>query len=834
MPSYTVGASTSIVLLDTSSLGAGDKAIVYLSTPTTPGQIVTVRDSLGYLSSPQAILVSTTSGVAFNDGTSSIQISQPFASLSFSGAPPFSWNIINTFGFPLYDTVATVRNLTASTLTGQAITIGGGLSTGAVVANTLTVTSTAAVQGPLYASSLIVGAPAGTDPAGNAAYIVGSAAITSNLAVGGSLTVGQSTSIGGNLYVTSNLTIGGATTFGAGLTVGGNVATSGSLTAGSLTANSTATILGAATFNSNVTVTSNLTVNQTATTSNVTTSTLTVNTGGGGYLQLGSLTGPRLTAGTIAGQAAASWNAPFFAPYISSGTVEAAGSATVSTLIVTGSISAPTVTTVALGNAAVTAGSLAVTSVTANTLTLSNTFTTDTLAVSSLLASSVTVAGSVAVISPIGFVSAATATVSSVVAGQISTGLVNAGVILTPALSVSSLFVAQTIDGGTSMTTFSAPAAAATFASLAVNSANVGSMTASTITVTSGIITSPSTIRIQASTVQLDTTYISSLTASTLQASTIQATRVVIGAPLAAGSNGPDFYYDPTPATSTNVLVTGGPGDYLSPYFLSNVIPVGQNPAVPYTTFISFETDFKGQPPPPGLLIEYSATLFWAGQVNSQLAITGGPTLLGLSGTNTSTTGTLAQSTFRINAQLYGASAISVNFNYRYTPNANYIDSNAAVVFNNGRLYWNYALNGTTIQNSLNDMTTRNLYYYGSLNFASDPRIKEGIKPADLGRCADIVRELPLHTYTYTDAYCSTFRTPQTQRIGLLATELAEVFPHSVQASDIPLPDGSGPMLTIDTSQVEMAHLGATKHLMAEVARLERALEALETGRLSQ
>jgi len=217
--------------------------------------------------------------------------------------------------------------------------------------------------------------------------------------------------------------------------------------------------------------------------------------------------------------------------------------------------------------------------------------------------------------------------------------------------------------------------------------------------------------------------------------------------------------------------------------------------------------------------------------VNSQLAITGGPTLLGLSGTNTSTTGTLSQSTFRINASLYGASAISVNFKYRYTPNATYIDSNAAVVFNNGRLYWNYALNGTTIQNSLNDMTTRNLFYYGSLNFASDPRIKENIQSADLKRCYEIIGDLPLHQYQYTSAYCSTFHTPQTQRLGLLATELAEVFPHSVRSSDIMLPDGSAPMLTIDTSQVEMAHLGATKYLMAEVERLERAVEALESAR---
>lgn len=829
MPSYTVGASTSVVLLDTSSLGSGDSAIVYLSTPTTPGQIVTVRDSLGYLSSPQSILVSTTAGVSFADGTSSIRVTTPFASLSFSGAPPSAWAIVNTFGFPLYDTVANVRQLTASTLTGQAITIGGGLSTTSIVANSLTITSTGTVQGPLYVSTLVVG-PEGTDPAGNSVLVLGSATIGSTLSVGGNLTVGQSTTIGGNLVVQSNLTIGGTTTFGGGLSVGGNV-TTGPITAESLLVVSSATILGATTFNSTVTVASNLDVFQTATAANFTASTLTINTGG--YLQLGTLLGPRLTASTINGQATASWNSPFYAPYISSGTLQA-NSASAGILAVSGTISAPTVSQVLFGNAAITNanGSLTLSSLTANVLTLSNTFVAQGIAVSTLTASSLQVSGAATFTSPIGFLSSASATVSTVAAGQISSGLVNAGIILTPALTVSSLTVAQTIDGGTSLSSITFPSATIVNSAgrILTNSLTATTLTASTVIAQSGSIQSPSTIRIQASTVQLDTTYVSSLTASTIQASTIQTTRIIVGAPL-TGSNGPDFYYDPTPAVSTNIVITGGPGDYLSPFFLSNVIPPGQNPAVPYTTFVSFETDFKSLPSPPGLLIEYGATLFWAGEVNSQLAITGGPTLFGISGTNTSTTGTLSQSTFRINASLYGASAISVNFKYRYTPNANSIDSNSVVEFNNGRLYWNYALNGTTIQNSLNDMTTRNLYYYGSLNFASDPRIKENIQAADLKRCYETIGTLPLHLYRYTDAYCSTFRTPKTQRLGLMATELAEVFPHSVQASDLLLPDGSAPMLTIDTSQVEMAHLGATKYLMGEVERLERLVEALESAR---
>ena len=101
MTSYIVIASTSVVLIDSSRLTSGGSAIVLISSQMPPGRTITVRDSLGYLSSPQSIIVSTTSGISFMDGTSSLVVSQPYASMSFSSRDATTWNIINTFGFPL-------------------------------------------------------------------------------------------------------------------------------------------------------------------------------------------------------------------------------------------------------------------------------------------------------------------------------------------------------------------------------------------------------------------------------------------------------------------------------------------------------------------------------------------------------------------------------------------------------------------------------------------------------------------------------------------------------------------------------------------------------------
>ncbi len=821
------------MLIDTTQIGPAQAAIVYLSSSLTPGQSVTIRDSIGYLSSPQQIILSTTTGTAFADGTSSIRTSQPFASFTVSAASPTTWNLVNTFGFPLYNTVANVNSVTTSTLVGQTITIGGYLSTVSLIANTLQIQSTAQVFSSMFVSSLIVGAqPPTVLPSGTVAYISGNTQVGSTLTVGGGLSVTQDAHFSNSLTVQGAVNVAGNFTTAGNTTLQGNFTTigSGTFNAFNMNVQSTAFVLGQGIFNSNLTVTSNLTVGQTLNTSNVNTSSVIINSGG--YLQLGTTGGPTLATRTdiVPGATTAAWNSPLYTTYLSTGVLQTTNTATIGTLVVTSTISAPTVSQVIFSSAQILNpnGSLTVSSIAANTLTLSNTFILQNLQTSSVRASSVQVANFLQINSATGFISSGSIQTSSVNASQISSGSIVAGNLITPSLTVSSLTVSQTINGGNSFSTFVIPNATINNSAGQIQTSTLftNTLTTSTLVVNSGTIQSPAGIRIQASTVTLDSSYFSSLTASTLQTSSIQTTRIIVGSPL-TGSNGPNFTYITTPAPSTNIVVTGGPGDYLSPFFLSNVVPAGQNPAVAYTTAINFTANFNGQPLPPGLLISYGAILYWGGQVNSQLAITGGPTLFGAFGTNQSTSGTLSQSSFGITASLFGASAISVNFKFQYTPNANSIDSNAVVQFNNGRLYWNYALNGTTIQNSLNDISTRNLFYYGSLNFASDPRIKEDIQEANLHDCYEAIRSIPLRKFRYNQLYCSTFQVESTPRLGFLATDLQESFPNSVHPSDTLLPEVSKELLTIDTAQVEMAHLGATKYLMGEVDRLEAAIAAL-------
>jgi hypothetical protein len=403
-----------------------------------------------------------------------------------------------------------------------------------------------------------------------------------------------------------------------------------------------------------------------------------------------------------------------------------------------------------------------------------------------------------------------------------------AGVIQTPSVQVSSLYVSRSFVGGPALSSVNVQTATIdnSIGSLYTGAIFTSSLTTSSIAIQSGNIYSGNTLTISTQTLYGQNLVVSSLTTNGISASTFNTSRIIMGATPGAGSNGPDFSYDPS-VTSTNVVVSGGPGDYLSPYYLSNVIPTGQNPAVPYTTAIGFNANYFG-PQPPGLLIGYTASLFWAGQPSSYLSITNGPTLYGVFGSNQTVSGTLTQSSFGIQASLYGSSAISLTFSFQYSPNVNSIDSNTYIQFNNGSLNWNYALNGTTIQNSLNDMSIRNIYYYGALNFASDPRIKENISSADLGMCYSTISALPLRKYKYIAEYCSTFNVSEDPRLGFLATDLLPHFPKSVHISDTLFPAFSKELMTIDTSQIDMAHLGTTKYLMQEVARLEAELSTIK------
>jgi len=823
MSTYIVNPSTSVVLLDTSVLTTGQSAIVLLSSSTIPGRNITIRDSTGYLSTPQTIIVSTMNGINFIDGTSSIQTSEANTALTFTSRDPQTWMIVNTFGFPLYTTIANVNTLHASTLSGTTIRNSGLISTPAVIAKYLDVNSTARVYGNAFVSSLVVGdlSQYQTIP-GYSLYVEGSTHITSNLDITGNLGVGGDTQILSSMRISSSLSVGQSVSIGGNITAQGSIQSAGAGTFRCQSANiqSTLAVIGQATFNSNVIVTSNLQVQRSTTTTTINTSTLQINTIAGGYLQLGTATGPILSLQS----GAASWNSPIYTPFLSTHHLFNSGYSHVNVLEVYSTISAPTLTQFLMGSANIQNpnGNLTINSINTNTLTLSNALTIPSIQSSNINASTITIRGNFILSSPNGYVSTTTMFTSSVYTNLLSTGILVTNVLQAPFVSVSSIAIAESIQGGPGFTSFFIPSTTISNSQGTIITRNLYATLCSTnsVTLQGGTIFSPSTIVIQSPNLFISSiANISSISTNLLEASTITSGRITIGSPVT--DTLPNFQIN----NSSNISVTGGPGNYLTPYILSNVRP--NLSLTPYTSYAIFTANYFGQTPPPGLLIGYTASIFSSSN-DTTLSITGGSNLYGTDGANQTISGTLQASTFEITANLRGNNSMSLTFGFQNNPNFTSIDSNAVIEFNNGILHWNYALNGTTIQNSLNDISTRNLFYYGSLNFASDPRVKEDIQEANLKECFETISNLPLCKYKYIDEYCTKFNVPNTARLGFLATDILPHFPKSVHVSDTIFPEFSTSLLTIETSQIEMAHIGATKYLLKEIERLENLIRGTE------
>ena len=839
MPSYIVTASTSVILVDTSILAAGQSTIVLVSSQTPAGRTVTIRDSLGYLSSPQSIIVSTTNNVYFSDGTSSIVISNPYASVSLSSKDANTWNIINTFAFPLNQTVANVKSLGASTITGANAFLSGTLSTNRLEASTISARSTSQVFGPLFVSTLVVGVqpnqsiPYQTTP-GYSAYIIGNSYITSNAYIGGNVVVGGTTTfqssmaVGDSLSVTNSMSVNGFTTF-RGLV---NVLGTGSVECQSVNAQSTLSVVGLATFNSALLVHSSIQVGTSTTTATLQTSTAQITGNAAGSIQFNAPSGPvlRNQGGGL------TITSGLYTPTISTHSLTATSGISTNTLTVLSTFSGEGITNFILSSAAMinTNGSLNTSSVQTNSLQVNDSIVTTNFTASTFTASSCTVQNSIVSLSPTSYLSTATLVASTIFVNSISTGNVAINSIAVPQIQVSTLVVSRSIVCNPAVSTllFTSSVIDNSQGSVFTSLLTTSTLTTSSLSFQSGTIITPNPFVIDAPVTTFQTAVVNSITTSSIQLSTLNATRLTIGSSNTANALGPDFFYSTIGGPSTNILISGGPGNYLTPIYLSNVRPTGQDPADPYTSYIYFQTDYKSNPPPPGALVQYSANFFWGGlypseEINSYVRISdgAGPAFFGTGGDQTQT-GTIDASSFSVEALLYGNSRFSLTFNYTYNPTASYIDSNAVVEFNDGCLRWNYALNATTIQNSLNDMSIRNIYYYGSLNFASDPRIKENIHDADLKQCYETIRSLPLRTYKYKSDYCSTFQIGEEERLGFLATDLLPHFPKSVHTSDNLYPALSTPLMTIDTAQVEMAHLGATKYIMAELDRLEALVAA--------
>ena len=839
-----VNGDTALVLVNTRDLTAGQTAVVLLSTISYPGHTVTIRDSVGYLSSPQTILVSTQKGVKFADGTSQIRITQPYGYLTISSRDPSSWVVKNTFGFPLNQTIANTLSLTTSSITTSNLYSQTYISTPYININSINVTSTAIVYGPAFVSSLLVGNPQTTsnllvtDP-GYSLYSEGSMKVFGNTDIEGSALFTGSVSTGSNLYVLG--TISSLGNFGARgdiMTLGNFLATNGSIIANNLDVRGAATIDGAVRCLNSVNVNSNLLVQNLVSSVSYTTATLQV---------LSSITFNEKYI-TYRGTDLL-FSDTVTVPGISTLNLTASNGIQTSNLIVYNSITADQATILLLSSTAITnpAGSFSVSSIFANTATFSNSVSTTQLQTSSITASTILLRGDI--VAPFG----GYLNINTVVTSTLSTGAFYADTFAASKfttttlaiadLNITSSFVADNV-GIFQAQNVTIDNTGGTISTGSLYLANL--VAASTITNSSGQFdTITGTMYIVASNVFIDSANTSSITASTITTSSLTATQITLGAPPLVGVSGPYFFPDTTLYPSTNVVVTGGPGDYVTPFLVSNVKPPEIGPGMSYPVDMSFTLNMNGPSIPGYYATILGFNLLPNGEADSLISVrtnndaTNITTLYGLYGTDQSystppntggiplPSGSNPASFIHVTGTMYGNSAFTLQFQSRSNDNFSGIDSNANITINNGVLRWPYFLNGTTIQNSLNDMSVRNIYYYGGLNFASDPLLKEDVELADLGLCYRTVQQLPLKRYKYTDRYLSTFKCADAHRLGFLATELEHAFPKSITYKEIP--ELQSTFRVIDTQQIEMAHIGATQQLMRRVEGLSSTLQGLQS-----
>jgi hypothetical protein len=831
-----VNGDVSLVLVDTKALTAAQSAVVLLSSVRDPGRSVTIRDSLGYLSSPQTILLSTTTGVLFADGTSSTQIYNPFGYITVTSRDPTSWNITNSFGFPAYETIANTLALTTSSLLTNTLTAAVNLSTPYVNLRSLDATSTSAILGPTFVSSLIVGPPPAiaqpnlAEP-GYSAYIQGNTKLYSDLLADGAARFQGSISTGGNFFAAGPIsTAGSIGVLGDIVTLGNILAPSGSIVANNLQVNSNATFGGSIAFSNTLYVGSSISVQNQISTTAVTASSINA---------LSSINFQEKFI-TYRGTAGLASSDPISLPGISTNNLQASNSIQTSNLTVFQTIQAQTATTFSMNGVAFVnpGGSLVVSSIQANAGTFSNSLAAAQLQTSSLVASTIQLTGNLTATGS-GVMNIGALVTSSISTVFVAADQIEANQFTTTSLTLSQLQVSNSLVLN-NLSTFSASNAIIqnTGGSLSTNTVLVrNAFAASSVTVTSGQINSPSgLLTITAPSVAFSAANISSLTASTLTASTITTSRLTIGGTPGQFQYGPYFTVDNT-YPSTNVTITGGPGDYLTPFFLSNSPPPGIGPTDPYTVQASFRLNWNGPALPSFTAQVTGLSLFPNGQAASVVSIytqnsnVNPANLYGLTPTNQTVSFAVDNpitsnftSLILLNGTMIGNSAFSLQFRANSNANPSMLDANNAIVFNNGLIRWPYSLNATTIQNSLNDMAVRNLNYYGSLSFASDPALKEDVRDADTAICFSTIAALPLRRYKFKDAYLSQFQQRDAHRLGFLATDLEPHFPKSITMTDLEVPGLVSSIRMIDTQQIEMAHIGATKYLATRVESLNSTL----------
>ena len=530
---YIVNTSTSIVPVPSKQLFANQSTIVYVSSTTDAGQLVTIVNIDGFLSSPQRIIVSTTLGITFETpGISSIVLQQGFSYLTLRSESSTKWSMVNQNAFPLANIPYTTHGLQFTTLNALEATTSS-VTTSSVQMLIQTVQSSLTTVAPLFTSSIII-----------------------NLGTNYPYFQTESASNTGNYAVQSTFSTTGATAFYTNLQGNDSISVQNDMTvAGGYIGVSPILIQNSFSTNQRVLVNSNLTVNGPVTTgSNVTcfsgvlTSSVNTNTAQTTTLFSNEVRFPYATLLTNGGLQVVSsiQNSNTFIQTSSFYTRELS----TNTITVLSTIYAPSVPNLSFQSGALSNanGSLVVSSVVTQTLELSTLYgsnytrTVPIVSANSALFSTMFVNNTVRISDSL---STAITNTDVCVAENLTGNILDLGgdfPLAMNAFSISSMNVTQGVVAG-QMSSFTMYSTVINATGAVVNTSNVGAgpVTASTIQLAQGIYATNALI-ISTPSVSFPRATIQAVSSQTITTSSIFSMGASVGAPIDYTVGAPYMY----------------------------------------------------------------------------------------------------------------------------------------------------------------------------------------------------------------------------------------------------------------------------------------------------
>lgn len=512
----------------------GANTIVYLSTTTNVGQLVTLRDMDGFLSTPQTITISTTGGATL---TSPVTLRQGFGYVTLRSLTTTSWAVVDENPFPDPGADYDVRGAAYSSLTvsGLLNLQSSLLTTASGTTNTLLLT-TLTTDGLLYVSTLQVATPT----AANVFLSEGTGEITGSVAAS-SLMVSGGTSIATTLSTGGTLSIGGSVAFTGTVHVS-SLSTGGTLSVSSLIVSGGATV-GYGTLNS-ARMTRSLNASSLTTYSAVAPAVLTDRILSTAVVTASTINDPFYTGPTSPGVAQ---EIPL---YVSRAIAQSMGATILAapTVGATVAISSPAVSSVVFGVADIQAGTAVISSFTTGTLSTAIVAAGGgpiaTLGTGSATVSTLTVQYACAT----GPLSVATLRTDTLTANELTASSINTGQvgIQGDSMTMSTIFISSGSISA-SLSSIQAPNATILTNGLLTSSLQTSSATASVLIPQVLRSATGSTLTFS-NPIVFSTAITSSMTANTVNTSSLRATTIRLGTPLSYSTIGPN---DPYTTVST-------------------------------------------------------------------------------------------------------------------------------------------------------------------------------------------------------------------------------------------------------------------------------------------